>query len=562
MKIFSKISIFVFLLLGLTFTSCETTDLNLLDDPNNVTLDKADLDRYLTQIQIDFASFMRQMGRNGAQVTRVEYMFGRTYINNFEPAVLDGEWALAYQRMFSDMAGAEPLAVENEDFKHIGVMRVIKAYTLMTLVDHFGDVPLSQATQPVEFPSPSADPGADVYAAAIALLNEGIGLLNEPGGPLQNDFYYDNDYDKWKKAARTGLMQAYFNTRLVDGSAVGNFNGIASNASNYISSEDDDFEFNYNTGFVEGQYDFRHPAYNADYNISGGAGRYRSNYLMDAMLNNDDPRRRFYFYRQNDCTPGASCDPDGNQETLQCSVEPRPVNVPTDQVYCFVEDGYWGRDHGNDEGIPPDGFTRTIVGVYPAAGNFDDGVIGDPDHPFVPATQGDGGGGAGIMPIMLSSYTDLMRAEIFLVQGNSSAARNAFNSALTKSVDKVTGFISVDPQADSSVAPSSGDISSFISAQTQAFDNANTEGKWEILGVEFLVSNYGNGNLGYNSYRRTGYPKNLQVNIDPNPGNFIRSFFYPANEANVNNNIVQKPNVSQQVFWDNNPASPGFPEAN
>ena len=33
--------------------------------------------------------------------------------------------------------------------------------------------------------------------------------------------------------------------------------------------------------------------------------------------------------------------------------------------------GYWGRDHGNDEGTPPDNFTRTASGVYPAGGSFD-----------------------------------------------------------------------------------------------------------------------------------------------------------------------------------------------
>lgn len=561
MKKFNKISIFVFLLLGLAFSSCETTDLDLLDDPNNVTLDKADLDRYLTQIQIDFASFMRQTGRNGAQVTRVEYMFGRTYENNFQPAVLDGEWALAYQRMFSDMVGAEALATESEDFKHIGVMRVIKAYTLMTLVDHFGDVPLSQATNPVEFPSPSTDPGADVYAAAITLLNEGIDLLGQPGANLAVDFYYGNDFDKWRKAARTGLMQAYFNRRLVDGGAIASFNSIASNSASYISSNDDDLEFNYQTGFVEGQFDFRHPAYNADYNLSGGAGRYRSNWIMNQMLEDNDPRRRYYFYRQFGCTPGASCDLDGDQERLQCSVEPRPNHIPSEQVYCFVEAGYWGRDHGNDEGIPPDGLRRTIVGVYPAAGNFDDAIDGD-DSSFGPATQGDGGGGAGIMPIMLSSYVDLWRAEIFLVQNNSSAARNALNSALQKSIDKVTSFISVDSDADTSVAPTAGDISSYITSVTNAFNNANNDGKWEILGNQVLVTNYGNGLQGYNFYRRTGYPRNLQVNIEPNPGGFIRSFFYPANEANVNNNIVQKGSVTEQVFWDNNGPSPNFPEAN
>ena len=84
MKNLNKISILFLLLLGVTFTSCETTELDLLDDPNDVTIDKADLDRFLVAIQVDYKSFMEQMGRNGARATRVEYMFGRTYINVFD----------------------------------------------------------------------------------------------------------------------------------------------------------------------------------------------------------------------------------------------------------------------------------------------------------------------------------------------------------------------------------------------------------------------------------------------------------------------------------------------
>jgi len=84
---------------------------------------------------------------------------------------------------------------------------------------------------------------------------------------------------------------------------------------------------------------------------------------MDKMLTLGDPRIRYYFYRQNDCTPGASCDPDGNQTQLTCSVAPRPTHFPADMIFCSVEDGYWGRDHGNAEGIPPDGFQRDQVVV-------------------------------------------------------------------------------------------------------------------------------------------------------------------------------------------------------
>ena len=57
--------------------------------------------------------------------------------------------------------------------------------------------------------------------------------------------------------------------------------------------------------------------------------------------------------------------------------------------------------------------------------------------------------------------------------------------------------------------------------------------KMNVLGMQYFVAQYGNGLDAYNFYRRTGYPTTLQPNIEPNPGGFIRSFFYPANHANT-----------------------------
>ena len=51
-----------------------------------------------------------------------------------------------------------------------------------------------------------------------------------------------------------------------------------------------------------------------------------------------------------------------------------------------------GRHHGNDEGIPPDNFTRTAVGVYPAGGSFDN----QPDIPNYDNYGSLGATGAGI----------------------------------------------------------------------------------------------------------------------------------------------------------------------
>jgi hypothetical protein len=546
MKNISKLFTYVLLATGLVFTSCETTELDLLDDPNSVTQDKASLDRFMTSIQLDFTSFMRQMGDNGARLTRINYMFGRTYVNNFQPVALDGEWSTAYRGMFSDMASATILANSSGSNKHLGIMKILKAYTLITLVDSFGDVPYSQATQPSAYPAPVVDSGEEVYAAALDMLNEGIDLLNQPGDILEYDFFYNNDYGKWAKLANTVKMVAYLNT--------GNnaaFNNVVNNG-NFINTSADDFQFQYGTN--ETNPDTRHPSYNGNYNVTG-TGPYQSVWLMGTMLELDDPRLRYFFYRQTPCTPGASCNPGGSQTTLTCSVAPRPNHFPSNMLFCSLEDGYWGRDHGNAEGIPPDSFQKTSGGVYPIGGSFD-------DDRFTSVTVGGGAGGRGIAPIMLAAWTDLMRAEVALASGSAGAASTLLSSAINKHMTKVLSFGSLDPEANSDFFATATDVSNYVSGVINEFNNGGAEVKWEVLAEQQFIAHYGNGLDSYNFYRRTGYPKKLQLNIDPNPGAFVRSYFYPSNEANVNSNIVQKPGVDSQVFWDTNPASPGFPVAN
>jgi len=557
MKKINKIQILLLLFLGFTFISCETTDLDLINDPNEVTIENGDLERYLVAIQVDYAKFVEAMGRNGAQLTRLEQMRTPSYANAYDPASTNYEWGLAYQGMFSDMKNAEKLAIEQEAYKHLGVMRILKASTLMILVDYFGDVPLSEATNLAEFPNPHADDDAAVYQAALDMLDEGIAFLNQDGLALENDFYYGNDFDQWKKLANTLKMNAYVNTRLVDGGAQGKFNAIV-NSGNWISTTADDFQFTWDI-INDANIDARHPAYAADY-ASAGATRYRSNWLMDQMLDDNDPRIRYYFFRQNDCTPGGlgvngeDCGVD--PERLFCSTDSAPAHYPGSMVFCWVDSGFWGRDHGFGGGIPPDTFRRTAVGVYPAAGNFD-------DDRFSSVGLEQGGQGAGITPAMLASWAHLMVSEMNLASGNVGGANTHLQHGMQISIDKTMSFGSKDPEGNlAGFAPSSEDVANYISGVNDAFASASEDGRWEIFSLQQLKAHYGNGSDVYNMYRRIGYPKSLQFNIEGNPGNFVRSFLYPADEANTNSNIQQKSNVDGKVFWDNNPSSPGFPSAN
>lgn len=558
----------------------DMTELDLTENPNALSPEQASADFFLSAIQVDFADqIVEPFGRTGAEVVRIDQMPGRNYTNAYGPNDFDAEWRFAYQRIMFDIQKMNALAEEAGLVHHIGMAQVIQAYIMLTLVDFFGDVPYTEALKGEEgILNPSLDGGASVYAAAISLLDAAI--LNFEADALADpelDFFYDGDWGKWIKAANTLKMKAYLATRLVDGSAISNFNSIV-NSGNYISSSADDFQFRWGTNEI--QPDTRHPRYSASYTPTGG-GDYMSNYLMNYMKGktdgaysnpfNFDPRILYYYYRQVGATPGIDDGEPANEEKLECGLQLPPAHYEG-YSFCGVVRGWWGRDHGNQLGIPPDGFDRTLVGVYPAGGALD-------DLSYDSKINGDGNGGNGITPVMLASWADFMIAETQMLAGDEAAAKTSMLAGVNKSIDKVVNFAPTTERFDwlfgtgtipGTDPPEQGpwffeisDYVNFFNLDLEAdWDAASTSERWDILAMQYFVACYGNGIDPYNFYRRTGYPTTLQPNLEPNPGAFIRSFYYPANFVGTNSNVDQKSDVNVQVFWDNNPASPGFPSAN
>jgi hypothetical protein len=526
---------------ALSFQSCETTELDLRTNPNALSADQASPDFLLNQIQLSFGSGVNAMGNYGAELTRIEYMFGKNYVNVYQPSTFSGVWSSKYAGILEDIKAMDALASEGGLTYHSGIGKFIKAYVLVTLVDHFGDVPYSEANLGGGNFNPNVDSGSSIYEAAHILLDEAIVDFNAGGPAPQNDFFYDGDASAWVKAANTLKLKMYATTRVHDGGIDSGFGSIIASG-NYISSVADDMQFTWGTNEV--QPDTRHPAYRSDYTVSGG-GNYRSISFMSYLDNNDDPRARYYFYRQNAVTPGQ----DGSDpalETLQCSLQTPPAHYDG-FPFCGLPNGYWGRDHGNDEGIPPDGFLRTLVGVYPAGGAFD-------DSRFEPLGLGEGAGGFGITPILLSSSVHFWEAEIALASGDAESAKTHMIAGLSDSVAKVIEFGANDSTGDLSATPTVDDVSLHANTIASAFD-ADAAGGWNVLGQEFFVSLYGNGIDAYNFYRRTGYPNNLQPNLEPDPGAYIRSLWYPSNFVNTNSSVNQKPDVEQPVFWDDGSTS-------
>ncbi|GLU43836.1 SusD/RagB family nutrient-binding outer membrane lipoprotein [Allomuricauda sp. NBRC 101325] len=552
-KIFKYISIVLMVLVPLS--SCETTELDLQTDPNSLSGDQADPNLLLNTMQLGYRNAMTSFNNNGAQMTRIEYMSGRIYFNNFTGGTSNGLWNNTYVDIMSNLLAIEeidPNTTQDYSF-NIGMGKAMLAHTLLLTVDYIGEAVYSQALNPLEYPAPLMDDGPSVYAAALTLLDEAAAIFaSSPSLPSAAiDLYYGGDASKWLKAVNTIKMKAYITT-----GDIASFNSIV-NSGNYITSSADDLQFQYGTRILNP--DSRHPDYAGGYQDTG-VGPYRSNWIMWQMGELGDPRMRYYFYRQTDGTPG-DVDVNGDavpvdEEALACSLYVVPDHY-AGYPYCSLPNGYWGRSHGNDEGGPPDGLLKTAPGVYPAAGNFD-------DDRFEGVEQGAGGAGAGIEPIILASYVDFWKAEAAYVSGASDATVAAFIQAgLTKSIAKTQSFIAVDPDAETSYEPTPTEVTDYIADIVASYTGAATaEEKMNVLGTQYFIALYGSGAEAHNFYRRTGYPTNLLPNWEADPGPYPRSFLYPSDEVITNPNLTQKTDLTTQVFWDTNPGYPSFPPSN
>lgn len=548
MKKLIKYMLVVFIAGGF-LNSCDTIDLELRDNPNILT--SGDPDLLLTQIQLSYNNNISTFNGIGGSLTRIHFAGGRDYFNNYQGATMNGQWTRTYSGIFANLQEIERINEEsdiNYDF-HVAIGKVLQAHNLLLLVDFLGDVAYTEALDPLQFPAPKLDDGASVYTAALTILSEAEALLATAPSPAPaTDLYYAGDISLWNRAINSVRLKAHVTTNNVAA-----FDAVIA-GNNFITSSDQDLEFKYGTSQL--QPDTRHPDFRSDYSPSG-ANIYHSNWLMETMLEDNDPRIRYYYYRQVTGTPGAN-DIDGNpvaanEEDLACSLVVPPQHyIDGGFTYCSVDGGYWGRSHGNDEGTPPDGFLRTAAGVYPAAGRFD-------DNSFDVVGLGLGGAGAGIEPIILASYIDFWRADMAATDG---AKATFMQSGMEKSIAKVQSFGALDASADKSMEPDAVAVTAFIDGIVADFNAATGDDKENIFAEQYWITLYGGGAESYNYYRKTGFPTTVTPNWELNPGPFPRSFLLPQNEVVTNPNLTQRTSLTEQVFWDTNPASPAFPPAN
>ncbi|MCZ8355307.1 MAG: SusD/RagB family nutrient-binding outer membrane lipoprotein [Cyclobacteriaceae bacterium] len=593
-----------YIVLTLTIVVASSCNLELQDDPNSIRLDQINPTLILNRIQINFAAFFNNASTFGMQMTRMQNSGGADYPNTNTPTAFDGLWNNAYANILNDIYVLKPIAEAQGLTRHLAIAQAIEAYVLLTLVDYFGNVPYSESFSGLTNPNPNADEMDSLYDKAIELLNDAranFNLAPNPSGATAFDFYYGGSGANWIRFVNSVKLKAFLNLRLINANgARDSITNVLNHPGGLITAQNQNFVFRYATNAADP--DSRHPRWIN--NWLTGANDYIANYLMWQMnwgYNVQDPRMRYYFYRQTTAN-------NANPNNIRCILEQIPAHYPTTgpvagpggfppaidrnatnaawtRTFCYpTGSGYWGRDHVDPQGIPPDGLLRTTWGAYPVGGRFDANNGLPVSNASTPANSMRG---AGIQPIMMRSFVNFMLAEadlyLTLPGAFEGAARTQFENGIRNSIADVRDWAINGTYGSNGFGPSptqSATIQAFTghdntaftasvtdyvnraltlvdtspSANPLGYDPTVAQGTDELMNLvarEYWVALFGNGIEAYNLIRRTGFPRGMQPAIAVNPGKFPRTFWYPVVYEARNANAEQKANLEGRVFWDN-----------
>jgi hypothetical protein len=478
----------------------------------------------------------------------------------------NGYWNSMYANVLKDIEGIIEASVATderaENPHYLGIAQLLKAYTYVTLVDQFGDVPFSEALKgdaetAIKFPK--FDKDEEVYRACRQLVEDAIVNLNKTSGvKVDGDLVYSGNITRWKKFANTFKLKMAMTTRLVNPAEAKSTVEALISAGNLISASNEDFQFQFSKTITP---DNRHPWYPGPY--TGGEFTYISHQMMVEMLIDGDPRFPFYFRRQQKKV----LDPNNPTEkgTIPCTTTPGCTYgyvvtnqnvidaIYTNQGKTFGDAeraflaGIFGRDRSDPAGVPADGTLRTIPGVYPCGGYYD---VAEPGLPA--ANKAPGGG---IHPALTHVDVLYYRIEAALALGAATGdPRAMFEEAIRKHIAKVATY-GVATDLGNAVAPSSDTINQYVAKWLARYDAAaDNNAKLNVVMKQMWFSSWGNATELWNAFRRTGLPTTLQEPINP-VRDEPKRMPYPQLELTLNPNASSYINViydRDPIFWDKN----------
>jgi hypothetical protein len=96
-------------------------------------------------------------------------------------------------------------ALGTERNGYLAISKFLRAYTFIWLTQRVGDIPMTEAGMGLDELTPRFDTQEEVYAAALALLEEANQELaaitaDATAPPIDGDIFYNNNLNQWRKA--------------------------------------------------------------------------------------------------------------------------------------------------------------------------------------------------------------------------------------------------------------------------------------------------------------------------------------------------------------------------
>ncbi len=316
----NKFKILIILLLTLSF-SCSLDDVNV--DPN--TFPTAG-DPQVLSSSIGFLGYIVETDLNYSE----SFMWSQYYtwgigvaIGNPERYVQagtdnDGYWQRSYANSLADL---DYIDQNSTSAAYRGISKVLKAYIFQGLVDHFGDIPFTEALNGAIENGSNLAPNYDsaentVYPALVTMLDEALQELALSEGDVgTDDFIYEGDVSKWIKFANSLKLRILMRTSEVSPQA-STIQALV-NGGSFIETVDD-MPFIPYTGSSGDQ----NPMYaRAEWGV--GNFYFASNASLNVLQESNDPRRMVLYSL---ATTGTSS---GNLRGIdQGTIDDEPFTAP------------------------------------------------------------------------------------------------------------------------------------------------------------------------------------------------------------------------------------------
>lgn len=489
-------------IVGLTLlvSACDFSELN--EDPNSPTqvTDPLQLSALLSTFSYEVVGnepartpslWVQQLAANASPLTEDNYELTSTDVNNL--------WEFtSYTNVMNNARDLDERATENGNFAYAAIAKTIHAFNLGVVTDLWGDVPYSEAFDPLNT-QPAYDAQEDVYAGIFNLLNGAIedfgkNSVQTPGG---DDLLYGGDMQKWERLAHTLL--ARFHMRLTN--APGNDaqaraqqaldalqNGFQSNA------DDADFQYFDEVGA-------ENPWYQFTIDSKWVVSRQLSKQYVDLLKTRSDPRLVVQARQTGAVNSGG----------VVADFTPAPI---TPAVFDLDDSTYVGHTNGT---------AGTLIENISSIGTFYSAP------------------GAALTWI---SYAEakFLEAEATLITQGAAAADPIYRDAIAASMDKL-GIDPADRDAHIASRPT-------LTAGTALEDIITEKYIANFLSLE-----------NFNDWRRTGYPALQPVANRPQTpsGTIPVRYPYPQSELSTNSASVEATGLPPgfaglevPVWWDAN----------